>query len=60
MSAYVLCGLPFFVAGMLTLINGSYMAPLYDTKVGNMLIATGLCMMAVGALILKKIVSFKG
>ena len=60
MSAYVLCGLPFFVAGALTLINGSYMAPLYHTGVGHMLVATGLCMMAVGSLILRKIVSFKG
>jgi tight adherence protein B len=60
MSAYVLIGLPFFVAGTLTVINGSYMAPLYDTNAGHMLIAAGLCMMAVGSLILRKIVSFKG
>jgi tight adherence protein B len=60
MSAYVLVGLPFFVAGVLTLINGSYMAPLYHTNPGHMLVAGGLCMMAVGSLILKKIVSFKG
>jgi tight adherence protein B len=60
MSAYVLIGLPFFVAGALTIINGGYMAPLYHTGVGHMLVAVGLCMMAVGSLILKKIVSFKG
>jgi tight adherence protein B len=60
MSAYVLVGLPFFVAGTLTLINPEYMSPLYDTQAGHMLVAGGLVMMALGSLILKKIVSFKG
>jgi tight adherence protein B len=60
MSAYVLIGLPFFIAAMLTLLNPSYMSPLYDTSSGHMLIILGLVMMAVGSLILKKIVSFKG
>jgi tight adherence protein B len=60
MSAYVLCGLPFVVAGALTLLNGDYMGPLYNTPQGHMLIMIGLAMMAVGSLLLKKIVSFKG
>jgi tight adherence protein B len=60
MSAYVLIGLPFFIAAMLTLLNASYMSPLYGTHAGHMLIGLGLVMMAVGSLILKKIVSFKG
>jgi tight adherence protein B len=60
MSAYVLIGLPFFIAAMLTLLNPSYMQPLYGTSAGHMLIILGLVMMAVGSLILKKIVSFKG
>jgi tight adherence protein B len=60
MSAYVLCGLTFFVAGALTLLNASYMSPLYHSESGHMLIITGLVMMAVGSLILRKIVSFKG
>jgi tight adherence protein B len=60
MSAYVLIGLPFFIAAMLTLMNPSYMSPLYGTSAGHMLIVVGLVMMAVGSLILKKIVSFKG
>jgi tight adherence protein B len=60
MSAYVLIGLPFFMAGMLTLVNPTYMAPLYSTSVGHKLIIVGLVMMGFGSLILKKIVSFKG
>jgi len=60
MSAYVLCGLPFFMAGILTLINPQYMGPLYHTSKGHFLIMTALGMMLVGSLMLKKIVSFKG
>jgi tight adherence protein B len=59
-SAYVLVGLPFVLAAVLTLINRSFMAPLYHRHIGHMLIILGLVMMAVGSLLLKKIVSFKG
>jgi tight adherence protein B len=60
MSAYVLIGLPFFLAGALTLMNPSYMAPLYGTGAGHKMIMTAIVMMIVGSLFLKKIVSFKG
>jgi tight adherence protein B len=59
-SAYVLVGLPFVLAAVLTLINRSFMAPLYHRHIGHMLILMGLVMMAIGSLLLKKIVSFKG
>jgi tight adherence protein B len=59
-SAYVLIGLPFFIALALTVMNPSYMAPLYNTSTGHALIIGGLVMMAFGSLILKKLVSFKG
>jgi tight adherence protein B len=59
-SAYVLIALPFFIAFALTLLNPSYMAPLYNTSTGHQLIMVGLVMMAFGSLILKKLVSFRG
>ena len=59
-SAYVLLGLPFFVALAITVLNPTYMEPLYHTPKGHTLIMVGLVMMAFGSLILKKIVSFKG
>ena len=59
-SAYVLVGLPFFLAAALTLINREYMMPLFTTSAGHMLIGVSLVMMAVGSVILRKIVSFKG
>jgi tight adherence protein B len=60
MSAYTLVGLPFFIAGALTLLNREFMAPLYHTSAGHMLLGLGVVMMVVGSLILKKIVSFRG
>jgi tight adherence protein B len=60
MSAYVLIGLPFFIAGAVTLLNAEYMSPLYHTSTGHKLIVGGLIMMALGSAVLKKIVSFKG
>jgi tight adherence protein B len=59
-SAYVLVALPFFIAFSITLLNPTYMAPLYDTSTGHMLIIVGLVMMAFGSLLLRKIVSFRG
>ena len=59
-GAYTLVALPFFIATGITVINPTYMEPLYHSHTGHMLIYTGLGMMAFGSLILKKIVSFKG
>jgi tight adherence protein B len=60
MSAYVLTGLPFFIAVAVTALNPSYMSPLYNTSTGHMLVGSGLVMIAFGSLVLKKIVSFRG
>jgi tight adherence protein B len=60
MSAYTLIGIPFFLAGVITLVNRNYMHPLYYSKTGHVLIVIGLLMMGFGSLILKKIVSFRG
>ena len=37
-GAYVLIGLPFFMAGIITLVNPLYMQPLYHSHTGHMLI----------------------
>jgi tight adherence protein B len=60
MSAYVLIGLPFFMAGVITLMNPGYMHPLYATSLGHILIFMSLAGMVIGSLMLKKIVSFRG
>jgi tight adherence protein B len=60
MSAYTLMGLPVFMAGTISLINPTYMSPLFYSHAGHLLIALGLGMMVVGSALLHKIVSFKG
>ena len=59
LSAQVLIGMPFAMAGLLTLINHGYMKPLYTTRAGHILIAVGLVMMSAGALILRRMVKPK-
>lgn len=59
-GAYVLMGLPFFVAAAITVLNGEYMDPLYHSSTGHKLIATMLVMMAFGSFLLRRIASFKG
>jgi tight adherence protein B len=56
MSARVLVGMPFVLAGILTIINPGYMAPLYETSIGRILIVVALAMMATGALVLRRMV----
>jgi tight adherence protein B len=60
MSAYVLVGIPFFLAGAISVLNPTYMSPLFHTSAGHMLVFLMLGMMVVGSAFLKKIVSFKG
>ena len=60
LSAYVLVGLPFVLAFLITIINRSFIAPLWTDKAGHVMVFTALGMMAVGSLFLKKIVSFRG
>jgi tight adherence protein B len=60
MSAYTLVAIPFFIAGIIELTNKAYMDPLFKTHLGHLLLFVGLTMMAIGSVILKKIVAFKG
>jgi tight adherence protein B len=60
MSAYVLGGIPFFLAFAITFLNPGYMSPLFHTHTGHILVFLMLGMMGIGSLLLKKIVSFKG
>jgi tight adherence protein B len=60
MSAYVLGALPFGVAILISMISPTYMEPLWHTTAGHELVGMGLVMLAVGGVILKRIVSFKG
>lgn len=60
MSAYVLTALPIALAAILTMMNPDYMRPLFATSTGRTLIAVAVTMIAMGALVLRRIVSFGG
>ena len=59
MSAYVLVGLPFALALILNVLNPGLMSPLFNDPIGRMLIAYSLVSMAIGGLVIKRIVAVK-
>lgn len=59
-SAYVLVGLPLFMLATITILSPEYMEPLYYSSTGHKLLIIGTVMIAVGSLMLRKIVSFRG
>ncbi|MDP9255099.1 MAG: type II secretion system F family protein [Actinomycetota bacterium] len=58
-SAYVLVGMPFFLAGIIFLLDRSYIRPLWANSTGHIMVLVGLISMAMGALVCRKIVNFK-
>ena len=59
MSAIILVSLPFGLAALMTLISPSYMSPFYTTSTGHFLIGFCLTSMAIGGLLLKRVVSVR-
>ena len=60
MSAYVLLAMPFLMGLAIFALNRAYIMILFTSGAGRMMIAAALFMMSIGAMIIKKIVSFKG
>jgi tight adherence protein B len=59
MSAWLLCGLPIFVAIAVTVLNPEYMSVLWKDPRGHWLIASAMFMQVTGMLIVKKILNIK-
>jgi tight adherence protein B len=59
-SAAVLIALPFLLGLVLTMLNPSYMSPLYGTATGRTMLGAAVASMAIGTLWLRKIVAFRG
>ena len=59
MSAWLLCGLPIFVAIAVTVMNPDYMSVLWKDPRGHWLIAAAIFMQVTGMLIVKKILNIK-
>jgi len=59
MSAWLLCGLPIFVAVAVTVLNPDYMSVLWKDPRGHYLIAAALFMQIMGMLIVRKILKIQ-
>jgi tight adherence protein B len=59
MSAWLLCGLPIFVAIAVTVMNPEYMSVLWKDPRGHWLIAAAMFMQVTGMLIVRKILNIK-
>lgn len=57
-SAAIIGSLPFIVGGLVYLTTPSYIALLFTTQPGNIILAAGGCWMLVGILMMKKMISF--
>ena len=58
-SAMVLASLPPGVVVMVTMTAPEYIAPLYETRMGNLFVAAGLAWMGIGCLVMRKMINFK-
>lgn len=59
LSAYILIALPFFVAGVLQIVNPGYLAVLFSDPVGPGLIASALVMMVIGSILMWRIINIR-
>lgn len=59
MSAWLLCGLPIFVAVVITFMNPDYMSVLWRDPRGHYLIAAAMFLQVTGMLIVRKILNIK-
>jgi Flp pilus assembly protein TadB len=56
LSAYVLVGLPVFLAGFLFLFRAEYMRPLYTTLIGIVMLSCAAVLVVLGSLWMRKLV----
>jgi tight adherence protein B len=59
MSAWILCLLPFFIAGVLNFANPGFMTPLWKDPIGISIIKYMLSLMLIGILIMRKIIKIR-
>jgi len=59
LSAHVLIGLPFFVAGALSIMNPTYLLVLFAEPAGRVVIGAQLLLMLIGYLVVRRMINFR-
>jgi tight adherence protein B len=59
MSAWILCGLPIFVALAVTVMNPEYMSVMWNDPRGHKLMAVAIGLQITGMLVIRKILNIK-
>jgi tight adherence protein B len=59
LSSVLLVAIPFFLAGLILILNPDYIRALKDEPIGNMMVVGALIMMIIGVVILKKMIRLK-
>lgn len=59
MSAMILFALPFFLGIAMSMMNPTYLEPLFATETGTFLLGLGVTMMCIGGLVIRKMIAFK-
>jgi tight adherence protein B len=58
-SAAIIGSLPFIIAGALTVLNPTYLNPMFETNLGNILLVGSGTWMCMGVLIMRKMINFE-
>lgn len=58
-SAAIIGSLPFIIMGGLTVLNPTYLNPMFDTSTGNMLLVGSATWMGLGVLVMRKMINFE-
>ena len=58
-SAMIIGALPFVIAGGMMILNPTYLMPLFETKLGNIMLAGSGIWMGMGVLVMRKMISFE-
>lgn len=59
MSAWILCLMPFFLAGVMNVVNPEFMSPLWKDPIGIAIIKYMLSLMLIGVIIMRKIIKIR-
>jgi tight adherence protein B len=59
MSAWILCLMPFFLAGVMNLVNPGFMGPLWKDPIGIAIVKYMLGLMLIGVVIMRRIIKIR-